>query len=134
MRQQLEAEVKRLKTEAKGQKAATEDQPNIRVSALESDVARWEQKCLELVAEKQMALEAAIIPRYIRWVIGPMHTYMGIHLPIIPSHHCRDSRIAQLERELAHKCDLTEELKRQKAHYIAQIQEVNKALSETEVR
>lgn len=76
LRQQLEAEVKRLKTEAKGQRAATEDLPDVRVSALESDVARWEQKCLELVAEKQMALEAAIIPRYIRWVIGSMHTCM----------------------------------------------------------
>ncbi|KAL5475392.1 hypothetical protein EMCRGX_G025201 [Ephydatia muelleri] len=108
LRQQLEAEVKRLKTEAKGQRAATEDLPDVRVSALESDVARWEQKCLELVAEKQMALEAAIIPR--------------------------DNRIAQLERELAQKGDLTEELKRQKSSYIAQIQEANKALSETEVR
>ena len=48
--------------------------------------------------------------------------------------HCRDNRIAQLERELAQKGDLTEELKRQKASYIAQIQEANKALSETEVR
>ena len=65
LRQQLEAEVKRLKAGAMGQRTsgAAGDQLDVRVCALESDVARWEQKCLELVAEKQMALEAAIIPR-----------------------------------------------------------------------
>lgn len=63
LRQQLEAEVKRLKAEGKGQRTATEDLPDVRVLSLESDVALWEHKCLELVAEKQMALEAAVIPR-----------------------------------------------------------------------
>lgn len=36
---------------------------NAKVASLEVKVARLEHKCLELVAEKQMELDAATVPR-----------------------------------------------------------------------
>ena len=37
---------------------------NAKVASLEVKVARLEHKCLELVAEKQMELDAATVPRW----------------------------------------------------------------------
>jgi len=37
---------------------------NEKVAALEITIARLEHKCLQVVAERQMALDAATVPRY----------------------------------------------------------------------
>ena len=42
---------------------------NEKVAALEITIARLEHKCLQVVAERQMALDAATVPRYIHSTI-----------------------------------------------------------------
>lgn len=69
---------------------------------------QWEQKCLELVAEKQMAFEAAVIPK--------------------------DARIASLERSLAEKIDMLHEVQHQKAAYVSQLTDAKRQISELEIR
>ena len=69
---------------------------------------QWEQKCLELIAEKQMAFETAVIPR--------------------------DARIASLERSLAEKIDTLHDVQRQKAAYVTQLSDAKRQISELEIR
>ena len=67
---------------------------------------QWEHKCLELVAEKQMVLETAVVPR--------------------------DTRLAHLERSLAEKTDTVHELRQQRSLYLSQISDANQRLAEME--
>ena len=69
---------------------------------------QWEHKCLELVAEKHMALEAAVIPR--------------------------DTQIGRLERILAENNDLLQAYRHQKAHQAAQITDTNCKITELEIQ
>lgn len=69
---------------------------------------QWEQRCLELVAEKQMALEAAVIPR--------------------------DSRMDQLERTVSEQVITIQELYQQRSSYISQLTDTNKSLAELETK
>lgn len=69
---------------------------------------QWEQRCLELVAEKQMALEAAVIPR--------------------------DSRMEQLERTVSEQTVTIQELCHQRSSYISQLTDTNKKLAELETK
>lgn len=63
---------------------------------------------MELVAEKQMAFEAAVIPK--------------------------NARIASLERSLAEKIDMLHEVQHQKAAYIGQLTDAKRQMSELEIR
>ena len=50
---------------------------NAKVASLEVKVARLEHKCLELVAEKQMELDAATVPRWFKHTLRQgMHVYL----------------------------------------------------------
>ncbi len=69
---------------------------------------QWEQRCLELVAEKQMALEAAVIPR--------------------------DSRMEQLERTVSEQAITIQELYQQRSSYISQLTDTNRSLAELETK
>ena len=69
-------------------------------------ISQWEHKCLELVAEKQMALETAVVPR--------------------------DTRLAHLERSLVEKTDIVHELHQQRSMYLSQISDANQRLAEME--
>ena len=71
-------------------------------------LSQWEHKCLELVAEKQMVLETAVVPR--------------------------DTRLAHLERSLAEKTDIVHELQQQRSMYLSQISDANQRLAEMETR
>ncbi len=63
---------------------------------------------MELMAEKQMAYETAVIPR--------------------------DARIASLERSLAEKIDSLHDIQHQKVSYVSQLTEAKKKTSELEIR
>ena len=69
---------------------------------------QWEQKCLELVAEKHMVLEAAVIPR--------------------------DSRVGQLERTVSEQTITIQELYQQRANYVTQLSDTNQRLAELETK
>lgn len=71
-------------------------------------VLQWEHKCLELVAEKQMTFEIAVIPK--------------------------EARISALERSLAEKIDTLHELRHQKAAYMSQLTEANRRITELEIK
>ena len=69
---------------------------------------QWEQKCLELVAEKQMAFDAAVIPKNVR--------------------------IASLERSLAEKIDMLHDVQKQKSAYISELTDAKRQVSELDIR
>lgn len=79
---------------------------NAKVASLEVKVARLEHKCLELVAEKQMELDAATVPR--------------------------DTMIAQMKRTIAEQKDTIEELRQQKMKYMVQLYDANKKMADLE--
>ena len=73
-----------------------------------SVLLQWEQKCLELVAEKQMVLEAAVLPR--------------------------ESRVEHLERTVSEQTITIQELHQQRASYVDQLTSTNKRLAELETK
>ncbi|XP_065887212.1 angiomotin-like isoform X2 [Dysidea avara] len=79
---------------------------NEKVAALEITIARLEHKCLQVVAERQMVLDAATVPR--------------------------DTAIARMKRTIAEQQDTIEELKQQKMNYMVQLYDANKKIADLE--
>ena len=89
---------------------------------------QWEQRCLELVAEKQMALDTAVIPR------STIMNTLSPTLPIDKHSHCRDTKISHLERLLMEDKDTIKELREGKLHYMALYHEADKKVARLDSR
>jgi hypothetical protein len=119
LRQQLESEVEILQNilytsngKRNGFKSDTEShvmrEKDMRIASLMADIAKLEQKYLEMSTENQMTLDSATLPR--------------------------DAMISHLERVVRDQGDTIAELKQQKMNYIEKLYNVNKRVADLESR
>lgn len=107
LRHQLEKKVSELQGSVKKEEKTDEDQ-ELQIAALKSDLARMEHKCLELIAEREFAIDSVLIPR--------------------------ETHMSQMDRLLKEKEIELEDLKEQKMQFTIQLEEAHKTITNHEHR